>query len=192
MLELDKNLKTKSYAAEAGTTACVVFITSSQIYCANSGDSRAVLCSNRKAIGLSEDHKPTNPGEKLRITKAGHFVNEERVDGELALSRALGDHQFKDKPQLPAEQQAVTPFPDVSIRQRSGQDNFIIVACDGIWDVLNNDQCVAKLNKLYSELKPNNSNICPPVEKMLDECCPDTIGDGAGTDNMTAIFIRFK
>jgi len=46
-------------------------------------------------------------------------VNEERVDGELALSRALGDHQYKDKPSLPPEQQAVSPCPDVSVRQRN-------------------------------------------------------------------------
>ena len=77
---------------DAGTTANVVFITKDTIYCANSGDSRAVLCQNNKAIKLSDDHKPNNPGEKSRIEKANHFVNEERVDGELALSRALGDH----------------------------------------------------------------------------------------------------
>lgn len=122
MLELDKDLKNKDFALEAGTTACVVFITSSLILCANSGDSRAVLCSKNTAIPLSEDHKPTLEGEKSRIEKAGHFVNEERVDGELALSRALGDHQFKDKNHLPPEQQAVSPFPDVSTRQRNMAD----------------------------------------------------------------------
>ena len=67
LLELDKNLKSKPYAMDAGTTACVVFITSDKIYCANSGDSRAVLCNNKKAVALSEDHKPNNHGEKLRI-----------------------------------------------------------------------------------------------------------------------------
>lgn len=49
---------------DAGTTACVVFITDSHIFCANSGDSRAVLCQNKKAIALSEDHKPTLPVER--------------------------------------------------------------------------------------------------------------------------------
>ena len=67
MLELDKQLKTKAYAMDAGTTACVVFITNTHIYCANSGDSRAVLCQSKKAIALSEDHKPTLPKEKTRI-----------------------------------------------------------------------------------------------------------------------------
>ena len=66
-------------------------------------------------------------------------MNEERVDGELALSRALGDHQYKDKTNLPPEQQAVSPFPDVSVRQRHEKDQFIMVACDGIWDCLSNE-----------------------------------------------------
>ena len=89
---MDETLKNKSFAMDTGTTACVVFVTNTHIFCANSGDSRAVLCQKGNAIALSEDHKPNNPGEKARIQKAGHFVNEERVDGELALSRALGDH----------------------------------------------------------------------------------------------------
>ena len=67
MLDLDKNLKQKGYAMDAGTTACVTFVTSSEIYCANSGDSRAVLASGGKAFPLSEDHKPNNAKEKLRI-----------------------------------------------------------------------------------------------------------------------------
>ena len=61
------------------------------------------------------------------------------MDGELALSRALGDHQFKDKPALKPEQQAVSPQPDVTQRQRTSGDQFIVVACDGIWDCLSND-----------------------------------------------------
>ena len=59
----------------------------------------------------------------------------DRVDGELALSRAIGDHQFKDKRHLRLENQAVTANPDVSVRKRnSATDNFVFVACDGIWD----------------------------------------------------------
>lgn len=67
MMELDKALKSKPYASDAGTTACVAFITKDQIFCANSGDSRAVLCQNGRGIALSEDHKPTLRKEQLRI-----------------------------------------------------------------------------------------------------------------------------
>ena len=57
-MDIDDKVKDEDYAEMAGTTACVVLITKDQIYCANSGDSRAVLCKNKEAIALSEDHKP--------------------------------------------------------------------------------------------------------------------------------------
>jgi len=66
-------------------------------------------------------------------------VEESRVDGNLALSRAFGDYQYKDKSNLSADQQAVTAFPDLKVRQRSKDDNFIMLACDGIWDCLTNE-----------------------------------------------------
>lgn len=86
-----------------GTTACVVLVTNDKIYCSNSGDSRAVLCRKGEAIELSQDHKPQNDNETKRIEASGHFVEDDRVDGNLALSRAIGDFQYKDKPNLGAE-----------------------------------------------------------------------------------------
>ena len=71
-----------------------MLLTSSEIYCANAGDSRAVLCRNGKAIPLSIDHKPTLPGEKKRIERAKSIVHNKRVNGILALSRAIGDFSF--------------------------------------------------------------------------------------------------
>lgn len=67
-----------------------------------------------------------------------------------------------------------------------------MVACDGIWDCLSNEQCVKKLIDLQASLKPKDDNMCPPVESMLEEICPEEIGDGEGTDNMTAILVKFK
>ena len=65
--ELDNKVKTEDYADMTGTTACVVLITKDTIYCANSGDSRAVLCRDSKAVELSHDHKPQNDDELSRI-----------------------------------------------------------------------------------------------------------------------------
>jgi len=90
-MQLDAKVKSEDYADTAGTTACVVLITKDNIYCANTGDSRAVLCSSDKAHPLSEDHKPQNPKELSRIENSGHCVDDDRVDGNLALSRAIGD-----------------------------------------------------------------------------------------------------
>jgi len=76
----------------------VILLTSSHIYCANAGDSRSVMSKSKKAVGLSEDHKPLNKIESDRIYKANHFVIKysNRVDGNLALSRAFGDFKYKD------------------------------------------------------------------------------------------------
>ena len=68
-------MRTKGIGINAGATSCVVLITESKIICANSGDSRAVLCKkNSKAIGLSKDHKPENLEEMKRIEAAGHYI----------------------------------------------------------------------------------------------------------------------
>lgn len=103
-MSLDNSLKTESMAIDTGCTACVVLITNDRIICANAGDSRAIIASGNKAIPLSEDHKPNNLTEMQRIQAAGHSVMMDRVDGELALSRAIGDHQFKDKDNMSAEE----------------------------------------------------------------------------------------
>jgi len=79
----------------AGCTANVICIYNDIIYCANAGDSRSILWSGNKVVELSEDHKPDNQIERDRITKAGGFIIEGRVNGNLNLSRALGDLEYK-------------------------------------------------------------------------------------------------
>ena len=91
LMELDSQAGKEESSEMAGTTACVLLVTKDSIYCANVGDSRAVLCTNGKAEPLSYDHKPQNDEELDRIEKSGHFVEDDRVDGNLALSRAIGD-----------------------------------------------------------------------------------------------------
>ena len=91
----DAEVKDKDYGMDTGTTANVVYFNDTDIYCANSGDSRAVLYTGNSAYPLSFDHKPDNEQERTRIEKSDHFVEDSRVDGNLALSRAFGDFQYK-------------------------------------------------------------------------------------------------
>lgn len=79
----------------SGCTATVALITPTEIYCCNAGDSRTVYSKNKQAIELSKDHKPDDPEESRRIYAANGFVEESRVNGMLALSRALGDFEYK-------------------------------------------------------------------------------------------------
>lgn len=70
-------------------------------------------------------------GEKARITAAGGFVDFGRVNGNLALSRAIGDFEFKKSAELAPEQQIVTAYPDVVVHEMSDDDEFLVLACDG-------------------------------------------------------------
>jgi len=142
----DEKVSREDYGTHTGSTANVVYFNSQEIYCANAGDSRAVLYTNDKAIPLSEDHKPDNDTEKERISKTDHFVEDARVDGNLALSRAFGDFQYKDDSKKSWKDQAVTAHPDVTVTKRKKGDKFIILACDGIWDCVTNDECCQKIN----------------------------------------------
>ena len=87
----------KSVPFGAGCTACVCLLTSDTIYCANSGDSRAILVNKAgKVTELSHDHKPDDPGEMKRIKAGGGFVDDGRVQGIIAVSRAIGDWEYKN------------------------------------------------------------------------------------------------
>ena len=107
--------ETDNIALYTGCTACVALITENEIYCANAGDSRCVLSQDGKAIEMSIDHKPDNASEKLRIERAGGFVEENRVKGILNLSRSLGDLEYKLDKDISVENQMITCVPEIKI-----------------------------------------------------------------------------
>ena len=72
--------------------------------------------------------------------KAGGFVEMGRVCGNLAVSRALGDYEYKDRPDLGPEDQKIGANADMKVLPRMDKDNFFVMACDGIWDVMSNEQ----------------------------------------------------
>ena len=88
----------------------------------NIGDSRSVLCSSNQVKFATLDHKPTNADERARIEAAGGHVTQGRVNGQLAVSRALGDFELKYREDLDATKQLVSPEPvmDVIERNQSG------------------------------------------------------------------------
>lgn len=136
----------KQVESAAGCTATVVLITPTEIFCANAGESRTVMCERGMAIELSKDHKPDLPEERARIIKAGGDVMEGRVNGMLALSRAIGDFDYKTvNPPKDANHNwfmnnhMVTAFPDVVVRPFHKEVEFMVLACDGIWDCKTSD-----------------------------------------------------
>lgn len=181
--------------ANSGTTACVVLLTPDWIVCANAGDSRSVLSrrsenTTESAVALSFDHKPDDVAEEQRIRAAGGYVAGGRVEGDLAVSRGLGDYRFKIPVVVlggggPAGHQKVSPIPDILVQRRDAQqDAFIIIACDGIWDVQSNVEAVQTVATLFQEGETNLGLIC-------EEFCD--IGLALGSkDNMTALVIQLE
>ncbi|KAM5436513.1 Protein phosphatase 2C 2 [Microsporum ferrugineum] len=170
----------------SGCTASVAIISRDKIRVANAGDSRSVLGVKGRAKPLSFDHKPQNAGEKARISAAGGFVDFGRVNGNLALSRALGDFEFKRAADLTPEQQIVTANPDVTTHEVTEDDEFLVVACDGIWDC-QSSQAVIEFVRRGIAAKQELYRIC---ENMMDNCLssnPET--GGLGCDNMTMVII---
>lgn len=125
MMLQDESLKNE----QAGSTAVVVLIKDKDLFCANVGDSRAVASINGKVEELSLDHKPSNETELKRITAAGGWVDCNRVNGNLALSRALGDFGFKKNEKKPAKEQIVTGNLCIINKYTLGVLGSIIVSC---------------------------------------------------------------
>lgn len=94
---------------------------------------------------MSVDHKPDLASEKARIEKAGGFVEENRVKGVLNLARSLGDLEYKQDKNVSVENQMITCFPEVKIEKINKNHEFLIIACDGIWDCLQSQECVSML-----------------------------------------------
>lgn len=168
-------------------------ITKAEILCANAGDSRAVLSKKAKAKDLSVDHKPDLPSEKRRIERANGFVEESRVNGMLALSRSLGDFEYKTNTIMKAEDQIITAFPDISVEKITSDCDFIVCACDGIWDCLTSQEAVDFVVEKLKKKKGKNS-IVSIVEEMLDSICAEDVASsgGLGCDNMSCIVIEFS
>lgn len=121
----------------------------------NVGDSRAIASVRGTVQQLSFDHKPNNELETKRIIAAGGWVEFNRVNGNLALSRALGDFVFKKNEKKKAEEQIVTAYPDVEVRELTDDHEFIVMACDGIWDVLSNEEVLEFVrNRIAQKISP--------------------------------------
>ncbi|XP_059660801.1 probable protein phosphatase 2C 24 [Cornus florida] len=154
-----------------GSTAVVAVVTPHKIIVANCGDSRAVLSRKGKAVPLSIDHKPDRPDELSRIEAAGGRViywDGPRVLGFLAMSRAIGDNYLK--PYVSCE-------PEVVIIDRTAEDDCLILASDGLWDVVsNNTACGVALMCLRGKAPARAEASWPESEaggENSDKACLD-------------------
>ena len=152
---LDKRIKKLPFSYNQGSTACIVYITKKRnkkiLYCANIGDTRCLLTNEKYAKRLSHDHKiEENENERERIIDHGGKINKGRIFGDLILSRAFGDWRYKEF--------GLISSPYINKIEINDDDKYIIIASDGVWDVLD-DLEVYKLSLMSENSKELCSNI---------------------------------
>ncbi|KAI7751534.1 hypothetical protein M8C21_013393 [Ambrosia artemisiifolia] len=128
-----------SISTSSGTTVLTALLLGRLLVVANAGDCRAVLSRKGTAINLSQDHRPNHPSERKRVEELGGFVDDGYLNGVLSVSRALGDWDMK----LPrGSASPLISEPEIQQIFLTEEDEFLIIGCDGIWDVMSSQQAV--------------------------------------------------
>lgn len=168
---------------KSGSTAVCALISPKQIFIANCGDSRALLCRSGKVPFATRDHKPFDPSETARIQNAGGNVIVHRVNGALAVSRALGDYEYKNVEGKGQCEQLVSPEPEVTVLDRvPEEDEFLVLACDGVWDVMKNEP-LAEYIRTRLLVSDDLQSIC---NQVIDTCL-----FRGSRDNMSIVLVTF-
>ncbi|XP_059304899.1 probable protein phosphatase 2C 75 isoform X1 [Lycium ferocissimum] len=146
-----------------GSTAVVAVLTNETIIVANCGDSRAVLSRRGSAIPLSYDHKPDRQEERSRIESCGGrvlFADGARVEGILGMSRAIGDRYLKPY---------VTSEPEITFTKREAEDECLILASDGLWDVISSEMACEVARECLREEDPAGDHSFSPLVEGVAE-----------------------
>ncbi|KAH0471233.1 MAG: uncharacterized protein KVP18_000694 [Porospora cf. gigantea A] len=127
-------------AVSPGTTVIAAVIDRSQVIVCNLGDSRAALSRVGHTVGLSLDHKYyTHIGERRRLDAHGVHVDQDGyLEGEIPISRALGDYRYASLTKL----QGLISEPDVLVRELGQEDEFLLLASDGVFDTMSTFKAV--------------------------------------------------
>ncbi|XP_071722431.1 probable protein phosphatase 2C 6 [Rutidosis leptorrhynchoides] len=179
-----------------GSTAVVVVVSGCQIITSNCGDSRALLCTETQTIPLTVDQKPDREDELVRIEAEGGRVinwNGARVFGVLAMSRAIGDRYLRPW---------IIPEPEITFMTRTDEDECLIVASDGLWDVMTNEEVgqLARrvirrrrrfINAAANNNNNNNNNDISPAQAVADTLTEIALRRNS-SDNISVIVVDLK
>ena len=158
---------------KTGSTATIVYIERQNgkktLYCANVGDSRCVLVRRNGVVRLSYDDRVDDPNERARIIKQGGFIFNDRVMGSLMLSRSFGDWDIKNF--------GVIVDPHITKVDITDDDLFIIIASDGVWDVIKDEDCLGLTQTNYDTFE-----ICKNI--VVDALSKDS------QDNLSCFVIQ--
>lgn len=174
-----QKLLPKDISFNCGSTALVILKKDTTLYIANVGDSRATMSCDNKAVPITEDHKPDVQSEYDRIVQTGGFVIKDgfgtpRVNGTLALSRAVGDLYLAPH---------VSWMPDIYTVHLKPCNKYLVAASDGLWDVFSNDDLISYIHNYVFQ----NGNEC---NKLCVEMLKTARNRGS-TDNITIMLFAF-
>lgn len=150
------------------------------LYTANVGDLRIVLCRGSKLYRLTYDHKASDDKEIERIRDAGGLVVKNRVNGVLAITRSLGDSYVKN---------LVTGSPFTTATEITDEDEFLILACDGVWDVISDDAACKFVQEIFRTQREKDQPEDPAYASK--KLCQYAI-DKATTDNVTVMVVKLN
>ncbi|GMH16322.1 hypothetical protein Nepgr_018163 [Nepenthes gracilis] len=170
-----------SVDSSSGTTALIVLMFGRTMLVANVGDCRAVLGKRGRAVELSRDHKPNCRSERLRIEKLGSVVYDGYLNGQLSVSRALGDWHMKGS--KGASLCSLSAEPEIQEIALSEEDEFLILGCDGLWDVISSQHAVTiSRRELMLHNDPERCSRVLVREALKLNAC----------DNLTVIVVCFS
>ena len=195
-------------ADTSGSCASIVLIKNKKCIIANVGDSRCVLFKNKRLFFATKDHKPNSHSEKRRIELAGGSVFQSsaiiplyqngkmiempwRVNpGRLSVSRTFGDIEIKEE-KFGGKKNVVIATPDIVEFELNDQFNFLVIACDGIFDVLSNLEileCIKIVLKLNKNKKRKINELCGDCASMIMK---SSLAKGS-FDNVSCIVVAFN
>ncbi|KAJ1692045.1 hypothetical protein LUZ63_008743 [Rhynchospora breviuscula] len=173
-----------SVSRSSGTTALAALLLGRLLLVANAGDCRAVLCRKGSALDLSHDHRPSHAPERQRVIQCGGFFDDGYLNGVLSVTRALGDWDLKCPDNTPCSTPSpLIADPEFKHATLTPDDEFLIIACDGIWDVLSSQQAVSIVRRgLRRHDDPERSARDLAMEALHLNTC----------DNLTVIVVCFS
>ncbi len=185
--ETDEKFLKTAHHPESGSTATTALILGNRIYSANVGDSRTILSRGGKLVMASNDHTPQREDEEARIKHAGGFIAGSRVMGELAVSRSFGDMQFKR--QIHSKNgtwnvKLVTCTPEFQALPLTPDDDFVVLACDGLFDVFSNQEV---LDTVREQMDKHGS-----TDLACTEITKQAIDQRGTRDNVSMLLVLLK
>ena len=150
---------------------------------ANAGDCRAVLSRHGRAIEMSKDHRPSCINERTRVESLGGFVDDGYLNGQLGVTRALGDWHLEGMKEMSDREGPLSAEPELKLMTLTKEDEFLIIASDGIWDVFSSQNAVDFARR---KLQEHND------EK---QCCKEIVQEASkrgSTDNLTVVMVCFN